>query len=108
MPMSETYNIYNKKLEPIVSHWWQTRGKAWATEHGVFFEHSPQFEAFATLIGDPMCENRQYIVDVTKQRVRNLIDTLDSPYQPTLFKILQLRHEETHNAHPNLKDTKNI
>lgn len=55
------------------------------------------YEKFAELIGDPNDQKRFWIVDLTKPRVRNIIDALVGPNKDTIWEMLLIRHEEREN-----------
>lgn len=56
----------------------------------------------AEWIGGPWDPNvevvRNYIVDVTKPWVRDIIDALNGPHGATILKVLEIKHKERQNG----------
>lgn len=76
---------YSKRAGDVMRKFWRVHNQGMPED----------YERLAALLGDPYRKNRRYILDVSKQRIRDLVDALDGPHGYALLKALEIQHRET-------------
>ncbi len=77
------HHTYSTRVGHIISRHWH-----------ISVPTGDDFETLAAMLGDPMVWGRQFRVDVTKPRIRDLIDALDGPHGHALMKELEIQYKE--------------